>query len=179
MLDDISTARLAEVHPELARRTVNFAALLSFDIRVVQGRRSWQDQDALYQKGRSVPGEPCTHDGVVRPVGTCNIHPRGLIVTKARPEQCAHCFLYAIDAAPIVHDVVDWSGEDEKWAEMLAKAPSCGLAEGAQWRTFPDTPHFYLQELPATPDQEMVYTLREGGYTALTALIDERLQKTA
>jgi hypothetical protein len=41
------------------------------------------------------------------------------------------------------------------WKKLLAAATSCGLAEGAEWRTFPDNPHFYLQELPAIPTDDM------------------------
>jgi hypothetical protein len=63
--------------------------------------------------------------------------------------------------------VIDWSGKDEKWTEILAKAPSCGLAEGAQWRTFPDKPHLYPTECPANPDDNVRYLFTEGGLAAV------------
>jgi peptidoglycan LD-endopeptidase CwlK len=155
-VDAHSEARLEEVHQELARRVRQLASLLSFELRVTQGLRSWAMQDALYQQGRSTPGA---------------------IVTNARPEHSAHCFLYAVDVAPSDDKGgIDWNGKDAKWEELLAKAPSCGLAEGGTWRMFPDEPHIYLQELPATPDQEMVYVFREGGLEAVRNLIDERLK---
>jgi peptidoglycan LD-endopeptidase CwlK len=155
MLDAISRERLSVVHPELGRRVNQLANLLSFPIRVTQGLRTWPQQAALYAQGRTEPGT---------------------IVTQAKPEQSAHCFMYAVDIAPIDGTGIDWNGKDAKWQEILDKAPSCGLAEGAQWRTFVDEPHLYLQELPATPDDEIVYTFKEGGLSAVQQLIDGRLK---
>ena len=158
ILDPISETRLSEVHPELSRRIHQLAALLSFPVRVTQGYRSYPQQAALYAQGRTAPGP---------------------IVTNAKPEQSAHCFLYAVDLVPMnAAGQPDWNDKDAQWSEMLAKAPSCGLAEGAEWRSFPDFPHFYLQELPATPDAELVYVFTEGGLAAVSQLLDTRLQKT-
>jgi peptidoglycan L-alanyl-D-glutamate endopeptidase CwlK len=155
-MDSTSEARLKNVHPVLATRIVQLSDMLSFPIIVTQGLRSYAQQDALYQQGRTTPG---------------------IIVTNAKAEQSAHCFLYAVDVAPTDgHGGIDWNGKDAKWEEILAKAPSCGLAEGANFRTFPDEPHLYLQELPATPDDEMVQVLRDGGLAAVQNLIDSRLQ---
>src|SRR2546430_154984 len=118
MLDANSEARLKEVHPELSLRVHRLSDMLSFPIIVTQGRRNYSQQEALYQQGRTTPGK---------------------IVTHAKPEQSAHCFLYAVDVAPADGlGGIDWNGKDEKWQEILTKAPSCGLAEGAQWRTFVD-----------------------------------------
>lgn len=154
MLDAHSEARLAEVHPELARRIHQLADMLDFPIMVVQGLRTYAQQMSLYNQGRTTPGS---------------------IVTDAKPEQSAHCFLYAVDLAPTDGLKIDWTGKDVKWQAMLDKGKSCGLAEGAAWRAFQDLPHFYLQELPATPDDEMVQTLREGGLQVVKELIDSRL----
>jgi len=148
-MDDISLARLSEVHPELSRRVQQLAALLSFPIRVTQGLRTYPQQDTLYQQGRSTPGK---------------------IVTNAMPGHSMHNFGLAVDVAPLNEDgSIDWSGKDEKWQEILAKAPSCGLAEGAQWRTFPDEPHLYPQECPANPDDHIRYLFTEGGFAAVWA----------
>ena len=155
-MDSNSEARLAEVHPELSRRIHQLADMLSFPLVVTQGLRTYSQQAQLYAHGRTDPGP---------------------IVTNAKPEQSGHVFLYACDVAPTDGFQIDWNGKDAKWMEILNKAHSCGLAEGAQWRTFPDEPHLYLQELPATPDDEMVQAIREGGLDSVRALIDERLVK--
>jgi peptidoglycan L-alanyl-D-glutamate endopeptidase CwlK len=145
-LSATSEAKLGEVHPELSRRIHQLADMLSFPIIVTQGLRTWPQQDALYQQGRTTPGA---------------------IVTHAKPGHSMHNFALAVDVAPIDGSKIDWNGKDAKWQEILAKAPSCGLAEGAQWRTFPDEPHLYPQEVPANPDDNLRYLFTEGGIQAV------------
>src|SRR5437763_8315342 len=125
MFDTISNERLEMVHPELARRLRKLASLLSFDIRLTQGLRTYSQQDGFWQQGRNPDGtyiDPRYHKG---------------IVTNAKGGDSAHNFGYAGDVAPISAGVIDWDGRDEKWKEILAKATSCGLGEGATWRIFP------------------------------------------
>jgi peptidoglycan LD-endopeptidase CwlK len=146
-MDAHSEARLADIHPELARRIHQLADQLSFQLIVTQGLRTYPQQDALYQQGRTTPGA---------------------IVTKAPAGHSCHNFGLAVDVAPSDGTGgIDWSGKDPKWTELLAKAPSCGLAEGAEWRTFPDSPHLYPQELPANPDDNLRYLFSEGGLAAV------------
>lgn len=149
-MDAHSEARLNDVHPELARRVRQLAELLSFPIIVTQGLRTWATQDALYAQGRTAEGK---------------------VVTDAPGGHSMHNFGLAVDLAPTDGSGVDWNGKDAKWDEMLAKAPSVGLAEGAQWRTFPDEPHFYPQECPANPDDNMRYLFNEGGLQAVWAAL--------
>jgi len=146
MLDAHSEAKLAEIHPELSRRIHQLADMLSFPLMVTQGLRTYPQQDALYQQGRTTPG---------------------LIVTNAPAGHSMHNFALAVDVAPTDGFKIDWNGKDAKWSEILAKAPSCGLAEGAQWRTFPDEPHLYPQEVPASPDDNIRYLFNEGGLEAV------------
>jgi peptidoglycan L-alanyl-D-glutamate endopeptidase CwlK len=154
-LDDISMERLAEVMPELSRRVQQLAAMLSFDIRITQGLRTYAQQDALWQEGRNPDGgyaDPTHHVGVV---------------TNAKGGQSMHNFGLAVDVAPIINGIIDWNDKDANWAAILAKAPTCGLAEGAEWRTFPDEPHLYLQELPASPDDALRTIFINGGLQAV------------
>jgi peptidoglycan LD-endopeptidase CwlK len=147
-LDAHSEERLSEVHPELARRIHQLADLVSFPLIVTQGLRTYAQQDALYQQGRSTPGK---------------------IVTDAAGGHSMHNFGLAVDVAPSDGHGIDWNGKDTKWEEILAKAPTCGLAEGAQWRTFPDEPHLYPQEIPANPDDQFRYLFTKGGLQAVWA----------
>ena len=177
-MDSFSEARLQEVHPALAARARRLDqrlvdSSLAVRLRVIQGLRTWNQQDTLYARGRTTAGEPCVHGGVARRVGLCQQHPLGLPVTKAKGGQSAHNFAYALDAAPDDASFSDWHPdwhtEDERWKLFLATATECGFAEGAAWRTFPDAPHLYLMELPATPDDSMRYLFREGGMAAVWA----------
>jgi peptidoglycan L-alanyl-D-glutamate endopeptidase CwlK len=145
-LDPISETRLAAVNPELSRRIHQLQDMLEFPILVTQGLRTWAEQDALYAQGRTAPGR---------------------VVTNAQGGWSMHNFGLAVDVAPTDGHSIDWSGKDAKWEAILAKAPSCGLAEGATWRTFPDEPHLYPQEVPATPDTNMRYLYNEGGLAAV------------
>src|SRR4051812_45095106 len=74
-----SEALLSKVHPQLAMRIRQmaqqaFAANLPF--LVTQGLRTWKEQDALYEQGRTKPGK---------------------IVTKAKGGQSYHNFGLAVD----------------------------------------------------------------------------------
>lgn len=127
------------------------ANMLSFVIMVTQGLRSYPQQDALWQQGRTTPGK---------------------IVTKATAGHSMHNFGLAVDVAPMGEDgKPDWNGKDEKWQEILDKAPSCGLAEGATWRTFPDEPHLYLAGCPADPDDRVRELFESGGLPAVWAAL--------
>lgn len=136
-LSAISEARLREVHPELARRVRQLDLLIpEIDIQVTQGLRTWAEQDALYAQGRTAPGK---------------------IVTNARGGYSMHNFGLAADLVPedVTPGQPDWDATHPAWRKMLAAGAAVGLAEGAQWRTFPDMPHFYLAELPANPTDAM------------------------
>jgi peptidoglycan L-alanyl-D-glutamate endopeptidase CwlK len=162
MLDSISQERLKPVHPELSKRIYALDALLEPDginIRVTRGLATFAEQAAIYEQGRGAAG---------------------IIVTNAKAGFSAHNFGYAVDAAPDDPDfpawVPDWDARDDRWKDLLAKALTCGLAEGAQWRSVkPDSPHLYLKELPATPEDAMRAELSEGGMPAVFAEIDRRL----
>lgn len=145
-MDSISEERLAEVHPELSRRIHQLADMLDFPIIVTQALRTYAQQQALYDQGRTTPGN---------------------VVTKANAGYSMHNFGLAVDVAPTDGHTIDWNGKDEKWADILAKAKTVGLAEGAEWRTFPDEPHLYPQEVPANPDDNMRYAFEEGGLEAV------------
>src|SRR5438046_1089371 len=124
--------KLAQLHPKFAVRVqdlINSLAAKDVPILITQGLRTWAEQDALFAKGRTTPGS---------------------IVTKAKGGHSQHNFGLAVDVAPISNGVLDWNLSHPSWKLILAVAPQFKLAEGAQWRTFPDNPHLYPVELPST-----------------------------
>lgn len=152
-MDSLSEQKLGDVHPELARRVRRFADLCEkngLEIRVTCGLRPYPAQDALYQQGRTIPGK---------------------LVTNAKAGYSAHQFGYAIDVVPGSETfgkfTADWDGLGIAWKQVLMLGKQCNLSEGADWRAFPDRPHFYLEELPATPDDEMRYLFSQGGLQGL------------
>ncbi|MCU1338853.1 MAG: ycdD [Bryobacterales bacterium] len=146
--------KLALVHPTLADRVRQLFAKLKaegYEFIATQGLRTWEEQNALYAKGRTVMSDvSCTHDGVSRKPGTCATHPLGATVTKAPGGHSQHNFGLAVDVTAIDKGIADWNLSHPAWKRMLELAPSCLLAEGAEWRTFPDNPHLYPVEIPAT-----------------------------
>jgi peptidoglycan LD-endopeptidase CwlK len=143
-LSATSLERLSLVHPELSRRIHQLDSLIpSVNLQVTQGLRTWAQQDVLF---RQIPK-----------------------VTEVPGGYSAHNFGYAVDVVPedIMPGQPDWSLSHPAWQKILAAAPSCGLAEGAKWRTFPDAPHLYLQELPAEPTDQMRNDFRGGGIAAV------------
>jgi len=148
-MDAVSEQRLLEVHPVLAVRVRQLYALLldeGIELHVTQGLRTYSQQSQLYGQGRTSPGP---------------------IVTQARAGYSMHNFGLAVDLDPFAMGKPDWNATDPAWQEMLTKALSCKLAEGAQWRTFPDKPHFYPVEVPAEPDDTIRYLFTESGVKAV------------
>lgn len=153
-MDHASEMQLNWVHPELVRRVRLLAQKCEENniiIRVSRGLRTYAEQDALYEQGRTTPGE---------------------IVTHAKGGYSAHNFAYAVDIVPGKDGfpvfTPDWDGLDIKWKNVLMLGRVCHLAEGAQWRTLPvDKPHFYLEELPATPTDAMRTIFNASGMQAV------------
>jgi peptidoglycan LD-endopeptidase CwlK len=120
------------------------------ELRVTQGLRTWNQQDLLYAQGRTDPGK---------------------IVTEAPGGYSGHNFGYCADIVPADENfpvfTPDWDAMDSRWKQVLTMAKGANLAEGAEWRTFPDRPHLYLEELPSTPTNEMRYIYKEGGMPAV------------
>lgn len=158
-MENISATRLQEVIPELRRRIYDLDQKLDaigIHIRVVQGYRTYAQQAELYNQGRTTPGA---------------------IVTNAKPMDSAHVYGLAVDCVPDVPGLPnwqpDWNSRDSRWQGFLDIAATCGLAEGATWRGFPDAPHLYLYELPADPDDMLKSLLASGGTQAVWDWVNE------
>lgn len=140
MFTQTSLARLGALHPELRRRIFQLDSLVpNISLQVAQGYRTYTEQNSLFLQ---VPK-----------------------VTDAGAGYSMHNFALAADLVPedIMPGQPDWDITHPAWQKMLAVAPSCGLAEGAKWRTFVDNPHFYPAELPATPTDQMREWYADGG----------------
>ena len=155
-LDSISVARLQSVCPVLADKITQMSVMLeqeSIVIRVVQGLRTWPEQDALYAQGRTTPGK---------------------IVTNVKGGQSWHNMGLAVDCVPSAAIagsayVPDWNSEHPSWRRMIAVGQSLGLESGSSWRTFPDQPHFQLQgRFPiGAPNDEVREIFRNVGMTGV------------
>lgn len=115
----------------------------SVPLIVVHTLRTWDEQDRLYAKGRSLPGEPCWHREGRRALGTCKQHPFGAPVTRARAGFSWHNFGRAFDVAlaSTVGTAMWPPADDPRWAQVGVMGESVGLEWGGRWKV-PDSGHF-------------------------------------
>ena len=97
---------------------------------IVQDYRTYEQQDALYAKGRTTSGR---------------------IVTKAKGGQSNHNFALAVDIFPLWADGklhMDAKSDAENIKILKKVAPigkSIGLEWGGDWKSITDNPHFQLK----------------------------------
>ncbi len=135
---------LADVHPILARKVlsiIELAAQEGYILTVVQGLRTFAEQDRLFKK-----------------------RPR---VTKARGGQSYHNYGVAVDIAFIVNGKLSW---DEKLYKNVGRwAGRVGLEWGGNWH-FVDMPHLQLNNMPATARLLATYNANGGGNKGVSAV---------
>jgi peptidoglycan LD-endopeptidase CwlK len=161
-MDPISEARLQQVYPPLAEKVRRMAEMLAAEgivIRVVQAFRTWAEQQALYEQGRSRAGNKVTNCP-----GGHSYHNFGLAVDCC-PSQFAPDQPYS----------PDWHAEHPAWKRMEAVGQSLGLDSGATWRSFPDAPHFQLTgRFPeGSPTEEVRQLFHDGSIDAVWSEVDK------
>lgn len=153
----ISDQRLAKVTPGLASRAralIDQCGQTGLAIMVSQGLRTWEEQDALYAKGRTVP-----------PIG------KKSWVTKAKGGESYHNFGLAFDI--IVLDAVrkdDWDDDHPGWAAAARIGKALGLEWGGDWKGFRDRPHYQWIGGLALPECRALY---KNGLQAVWAKVPE------
>lgn len=181
--DDRNNAALAKLHPVFAERVkklLHAMVIMQIPVLIAQGLRTYEEQQALYDMGRTKPSTAtCNHEGIHRPVGTCTDHPFGATVTRAKPGYSWHQFALSVDLYPDNVEVnglqPEWDANATEWRTLLRVGKGFALAEGAEWRTFPDNPHFYPKELVPTPPDSVraLYAAQglQGVWTSVNTLV--------
>lgn len=149
-----SERRLQQTHPALASAVRAMIADLSAKglvVEVVQGLRTFAEQDELYAKGRTKPGQ---------------------IVTQARGGESNHNYGLAVDLCPFTDDKPDWNAPMSAWAAIGTAAEKHGLEWGGQWKKFIDKPHV---QLPAMTVKECVRCYAGGGLDAVWATASQKI----
>jgi len=140
-VNQASKKRLSQVHPELARRAVLIMKRLAeqgMTVEVVQGLRTFAEQDALFAQGRTRKGKR---------------------VTNARGGQSNHNYGLAVDFCIFEKGKPNWNAPQPKWKQIGVAAESLGLEWGGRWK-FVDMPHVQLSGLSVA----QCYALyRKGG----------------
>lgn len=153
-MDSVSEARLQLVCPALADKVHTLATMLADEnivFRVTQGLRAWNDQDKLYQQGRTTPGP---------------------IVTNAPAGHSWHEFGMAVDVVPDDPTVAgfqcDWNTSHPAWDRLIAVGESLGLFSGSEFVHIKDEPHFQLTgTFPVSPNDEVRQIFKDQGMEAI------------
>jgi peptidoglycan LD-endopeptidase CwlK len=128
--DDLPT----ELHPVVKERSnqlIQQSAAKGIVILITDDFRSMEDQDALYEKGRSSEGS---------------------IVTHARGGESFHNFGLAVDFAiktpseNVIWDMQYDGNQNGKsdWDEVVELAKALGFEWGGDWAQFKDYPHLQM-----------------------------------
>jgi peptidoglycan LD-endopeptidase CwlK len=127
--DPVSNTRISQLDPSmqpLANLAVNLMYMKDQPVRVVQGLRTFEEQDALYAIGRTT-------------------HLDRSPVTNARAGQSAHNFAKAIDVYPLESGkVVIPPASDSRWHVIGETGTSVGLKWGGDFKRLKDYPHLEM-----------------------------------
>lgn len=156
-MDTVSSARLSLVCPKVSDLAYQLDSRLAQEnivIRVVQGLRSWSEQQALWQKGRDANG---------------HVTDPGIVVTNAPPGHSWHEFGMAIDVVPMDDGQPCWNLSDPRWARIVAVGESLGFYSGSHFvHPKPDWPHLQLTgKFPVSPTDEARQIFKDAGMEAV------------
>ncbi len=133
--EKVSLPRIKLLHPKIADEVVNLIDVAekeispNISIRIVQGIRTFKEQDELYAIGRTKPGKK---------------------VTNASAGKSFHNYGLAIDFSLLVNGgkelswdtQKDWDGDNiPDWIEVVRVFTKAGYEWGGAWK-FKDFPHF-------------------------------------
>ena len=150
-MNKASQQRLAKVHPELATRVTLLIETLAREgmvVEVVQGLRTFAEQDALFALGRTKPGQ---------------------IVTTARGGMSNHNYGLAVDLCPFLNGRPQWK-DNEGFIRIGVEATKLGLEWGGSWRKFIDKPHV---QLPGLTVAQCIHLYRKGGLSEVWRRVPE------
>lgn len=124
MKDQISELRLQETHPQCRLVFKSFIEQCEDDfnvvLRITQAFRGIEEQNRLYEQGRSLPGK---------------------IVTNAKGGSSFHNYGLAIDLAVLKNERIDWS---YPLCNFRPLAKQHGIEWGGDWKSLKDKPHFQM-----------------------------------
>jgi peptidoglycan LD-endopeptidase CwlK len=125
LADERSERNIATLLPQVqpfARALIESAAAIGIAIKVISGTRTYEEQNALYEQGRTKPGR---------------------VVTNARGGYSNHNFGIAFDIG--VFEGGRYLDESPAYKAVGAIGMKLGLEWGGNWKTIQDEPHFQLR----------------------------------
>lgn len=127
-MDTISISRLQQLHPKLRDKALEdyekvSTGLKSGLLRITQGLRTIEEQDALYAQGRTAPGN---------------------IVTNAKGGSSLHNFGLAFDIVIIRDGKPDWATDTPDFKYVVEALKELGWEWGGDFHSIIDKPHFQI-----------------------------------
>ena len=124
----INSRNINDLDPEVRDVCLRHVALChaeGIELIITSTYRDYEQQDALYAQGRTVPGK---------------------IVTHAQAGQSFHNFKAAYDCVPLINGKADWSVEDHPFQRMIELGRQAGAEAGADWpEPKTDSDHFEVR----------------------------------
>lgn len=146
MRDQISTVRLSLLHPKARDTFKTFIeqaeTALNTTLRITQGLRTIEEQNALYAQGRTKPGK---------------------VVTNAKGGSSYHNYGLAIDVVELVNGQPNWHFD---YVQLKPFADKLGIVWGGTFRSIVDKPHFEIS-FGRKPSELAVFPKDIGGYPIL------------
>lgn len=116
-------AKLNPIVAYNAGKLLKQCAAEGLNIRITQGLRTFAEQEALYNQGRTTAGQ---------------------IVTNAKAGYSYHNYGLAFDFCLIVDGKAVWNETLPAWKRIVTIAKELGFAWGGDWIGFKDYPHFEM-----------------------------------
>ena len=160
MKDSVSIPRVKLLHPKIRDEVAQLIGKVEFNnpkfaIRIVQGLRTIDEQNALYAQGRTAPGH---------------------IVTNAKGGSSFHNYGLAIDFALLYdkdgdgrYETFSWeiNADLDKdgikdWQEVVTQFKAEGYEWGGDWKSIKDDPH--LQKTFGHTWHELLEKYQKGDF---------------
>ena len=133
--DKISIERIEKLHPAIRNKVketylnANMKLPNGIRLRISQGVRTIEEQDALYAQGRTTKGKIVTNAK-----GNTSWHNWGLAVDIV--------ILYDLDGNG-TFETASWD-ENKHWNLVVNEFKKAGFSWGGDFRSFKDSPHFEM-----------------------------------
>lgn len=163
MRDKRSEPRVALLHPAIRNEVKALiekaeAKLPNTAIRIVQGLRTFEEQNALYAKGRTAPGSRVTNAK-----GGQSYHNYGLAIDFALVYDKDNNGTFETLSWDLLKDM-DKDGEKD-WMEVVDVFEAAGYTWGGRFHSIPDNPH--LEKTFGYNWRQLMTRSQIGGYVMI------------
>lgn len=139
-----------KVGKNLSKNNENFInevdKTMGIKLRVIQGFRTYAEQNALYAQGRTTKGKK---------------------VTNAKGGQSNHNFGLAIDVAEIKNGNIDWNEQEKVLPKIAPIGKKWGFEWGGDWKSIVDKPHFEMMFGKSLADLRKLYEENGNDHTKI------------